>query len=232
MTKNKGIWYTGRVVFELSATTRPFPEYAMSQDILLIHENPDVIKHFQKEFGNNGTRITSIKASKALTKKSQDSDLFVVIAAEGDWDRELKILQKMKKDKQEFYAIVSSPSMLQKTVAQIHETALHLDLKNGSGNDPNPTPSDLPHEPKGHEPNLADLVEKKLTQFVQKIKSCEVKNLYSLLIKEFEKPLITLALKETKGNQIQAAQLLGVNRNTLRKKMKELKISAIKNKNS
>jgi DNA-binding protein Fis len=226
LTKNKGIWYTGRVVFEPIATTRPFPEYAMPQDILLIHENPDVIKHFQKEFGNNGTRITSMKASKALAKKNHDPDLFVVVAAEGDWARELKVLQKMKKDKQEFYAIVSSPLMLQKTVAQIHETALNF--KNGNGSEPSRSP-DLQQETKGHEPNLADLVEKKLTQFVQKIKNCEVKNLYSLLLREFEKPLITLALKETKGNQIQAAQLLGMNRNTLRKKMKELKISVVKN---
>jgi two-component system nitrogen regulation response regulator GlnG len=51
------------------------------------------------------------------------------------------------------------------------------------------------------------------------------RNLYSLLIKEIEKPLITLILKETHGNQIQAAQLLGMNRNTLRKKIKELKIN-------
>jgi two-component system nitrogen regulation response regulator GlnG len=201
----------------------------MSQDILLIQENPDLVKHFQKEFGNNGTRITPVKVSKALAKKTGDPDLFVVIAAEGDWAKELKILQKMKKEKEDFYAIVSSPSMLQKTVVQIHETALNLNLKNGKGHDPDANLADLQHESKGHEPNLADLVEKKLTQFVQKIKNCEVKNLYSLLIREFEKPLITLALKETKGNQIQAAQLLGMNRNTLRKKMKELKISVVKN---
>ena len=201
----------------------------MSQDILLIHENPDVVKHFQKEFGNNGTRITPVKMNKALAKKTEESDSFVVIAAEGDWTKELKILQKMKKEKEDFYAIVSSPSMLQKTVAQIHDTALNLNVKNG--NAPDRTLSDLQQESKGHEPNLADLVEKKLTQFVQKIKNCEVKNLYSLLIREFEKPLITLALKETEGNQIQAAQLLGMNRNTLRKKMKELKISVVKNKN-
>lgn len=226
------MWYTGRVVFNPSATTRPFPECAMPQDILLIHENPDVVKHFQKEFGNNGTRITSIKSSKALAKKSHDPDLLVVIAAEGDWTRELKILQKIKKEKEEFYAIVSSASMLQKTVAQIHETAHHLNSVNGNGGGWTLSPGAPEQETKGHEPNLADLVEKKLTQFVQKIKTCEVKNLYSLLIREFEKPLITLALKETKGNQIQAAQLLGMNRNTLRKKMKELKISVIKNKNS
>lgn len=204
----------------------------MSQDILLIHENPDLIKHFQKEFGNNGTRITSIKSSKALTQKKHDPDLLVVIAAEGDWTRELKILQKMKKEKDEFYAIVSSPSMLQKTAAQIHETALNLNSENENGGRLTSSPDALGQETKGHEPNLADLVEKKLTQFVQKIKNCEVKNLYSLLIREVEKPLINLALKETKGNQIQAAQLLGMNRNTLRKKMKELKISVIKNKNS
>jgi len=201
----------------------------MSQDILLIHENPDVVKHFQKEFGNNGTRITPVKSSKALAKKNHDADRLVVIAAEGDWTRELKILQKMKKEKDEFYAIVSSPSMLQKTVAQIHETAHHLNSANGNGGMTSSS-GDLEQETKGHEPNLADLVEKKLTQFVQKIKNCEVKNLYSLLIREFEKPLITLALKETEGNQIQAAQLLGMNRNTLRKKMKELKISVVKNK--
>ena len=40
-----------------------------------------------------------------------------------------------------------------------------------------------------------------------------------------ERPLIELALKETKGNQLQASQLLGMNRNTLRKKIGEFKIS-------
>jgi two-component system nitrogen regulation response regulator GlnG len=39
-----------------------------------------------------------------------------------------------------------------------------------------------------------------------------------------ERPLIALALKETNGNQIQAAQLLGMNRNTLRKKIVEHRI--------
>ncbi|MGH7231435.1 MAG: helix-turn-helix domain-containing protein, partial [Nitrospiraceae bacterium] len=50
------------------------------------------------------------------------------------------------------------------------------------------------------------------------------RNLHQMLISAVERPLITLALKETNGNQIQAAQLLGVNRNTLRKKITELRI--------
>jgi len=44
------------------------------------------------------------------------------------------------------------------------------------------------------------------------------------LITAIERPLITRALQETNGNQIQAAELLGLNRNTLRKKIKDLHI--------
>jgi two-component system nitrogen regulation response regulator GlnG len=45
-----------------------------------------------------------------------------------------------------------------------------------------------------------------------------------MLISAIERPLITKALQETKGNQIQAAELLGLNRNTLRKKIHDLHI--------
>ena len=41
---------------------------------------------------------------------------------------------------------------------------------------------------------------------------------------EFEKPLLEHALRETEGNQVRAAQLLGINRNTLRKKISDLAI--------
>ena len=49
-------------------------------------------------------------------------------------------------------------------------------------------------------------------------------NLYSKLIGEFEKPLISKTLEFCNGNQIKASAILGINRNTLRKKIKELKI--------
>jgi two-component system nitrogen regulation response regulator GlnG len=51
-----------------------------------------------------------------------------------------------------------------------------------------------------------------------------VENLYSLVIERVERPLIELTLKTTRGNQIRAAQILGINRNTLRKKIAELNI--------
>jgi len=47
---------------------------------------------------------------------------------------------------------------------------------------------------------------------------------YDRVVREVEKPLISLALEATRGNQIKAAQLLGLNRNTLRKKIRDLEL--------
>jgi two-component system, NtrC family, nitrogen regulation response regulator GlnG len=48
--------------------------------------------------------------------------------------------------------------------------------------------------------------------------------LYDRVLREVERPLIALTLGATRGNQVKAAQLLGLNRNTLRKKIRELDI--------
>ena len=48
--------------------------------------------------------------------------------------------------------------------------------------------------------------------------------LYHRILKEIEVPLLTAALAATRGNQIRAADLLGLNRNTLRKKIRDLDI--------
>jgi two-component system, NtrC family, nitrogen regulation response regulator GlnG len=49
--------------------------------------------------------------------------------------------------------------------------------------------------------------------------------LYDRVLAEFEQPLLLACLTATRGNQIRAAELLGLNRNTLRKKIRELGIS-------
>ncbi len=52
--------------------------------------------------------------------------------------------------------------------------------------------------------------------------------LYERVLREVERPLIELSLAATRGNQIRAAKLLGLNRNTLRKKIRDLDIQVIR----
>jgi two-component system nitrogen regulation response regulator GlnG len=52
--------------------------------------------------------------------------------------------------------------------------------------------------------------------------------LYHRILRDVEYPLISAALAATRGNQIKAAELLGVNRNTLRKKVRDLDVHVIR----
>jgi len=54
--------------------------------------------------------------------------------------------------------------------------------------------------------------------------------LYDRILKEVEMPLLTLTLAATRGNQLRAADLLGINRNTLRKKIRDLDIQVTRGK--
>jgi DNA-binding protein Fis len=45
------------------------------------------------------------------------------------------------------------------------------------------------------------------------------------VLSHVEKLLLTVVLKECRGNQVKSADILGINRNTLRKKMRELQIT-------
>ena len=55
-------------------------------------------------------------------------------------------------------------------------------------------------------------------------------DLHEFIVKEAEKPLIEMVLKKTRYNQSQAAMILGLNRNTLKKKMISLKLSNVRKK--
>lgn len=54
--------------------------------------------------------------------------------------------------------------------------------------------------------------------------------LYNRILQEVELPLIALSLAATRGNQLKTAELLGINRNTLRKKIKDLDIQVTRGK--
>ena len=52
--------------------------------------------------------------------------------------------------------------------------------------------------------------------------------LYDRILKEVERPLIVHTLQATRGNQLKASDVLGLNRNTLRKKIRELDIPVVR----
>ena len=52
--------------------------------------------------------------------------------------------------------------------------------------------------------------------------------LYQRILAEVEYPLVLASMTATRGNQIKAAELLGVNRNTLRKKIRDLGVNVYK----
>jgi DNA-binding NtrC family response regulator len=72
--------------------------------------------------------------------------------------------------------------------------------------------------------SIGKFVETRLKGFMRNIKRFENFNLYDMVIPEVERALILMVMKETQGNQIKAAKLLGINRNTLRSKIKKLGI--------
>ena len=78
--------------------------------------------------------------------------------------------------------------------------------------------------------SLEDYLEWKMGEFVKGMRNGSGRNLHPMLISAIERPLIARALQETNGNQIQAAELLGLNRNTLRKKIHDLHIPMKRNR--
>lgn len=77
--------------------------------------------------------------------------------------------------------------------------------------------------------SLMDSVEQHLEVYFSKFKGeLPPPGLYHRILREVEEPLVNAALAATRGNQIKAAELLGVNRNTLRKKIKDLDLRIIR----
>ena len=65
------------------------------------------------------------------------------------------------------------------------------------------------------------MVKNSIEQYFENLGGHKTINLYELVLKEVEVPLLTVVLEQTKNNQSKAAKILGLNRGTLRKKLKQ-----------
>jgi len=70
------------------------------------------------------------------------------------------------------------------------------------------------------EETLRDCVSRVLNNYFENLEGQETVDLYELVISEVEAPLMEAVMRETRNNQSKAATMLGLNRGTLRKKLK------------
>ena len=68
---------------------------------------------------------------------------------------------------------------------------------------------------------LSDLTEEALNSYFETLNGHQPNALYELVIGEVEKPLLRTVLDYADGNQSRAADILGINRGTLRKKLRQ-----------
>lgn len=96
------------------------------------------------------------------------------------------------------------------------------------------TPADFPElGVKGQtglsEDSLEALVCRKLESSLAQMNLSEMNNLYEMVLHQIERPLINIVLQKARCNQVRAAEILGINRNTLRKKIQALNIDVRRN---
>ncbi len=70
-----------------------------------------------------------------------------------------------------------------------------------------------------YQSSISSSVESSVRHYFELLAGEECTNLYPLILQEMEKPLLRVVLEYTKGNQSKSAQILGLNRGTLRKKL-------------
>ena len=71
---------------------------------------------------------------------------------------------------------------------------------------------------------LGDAVRRSLERYFRDLDGETPSAVYDMVLRIIEKPMIETVLRQAEGNQTSAAEMLGINRNTLRKKMQQLRI--------
>lgn len=69
------------------------------------------------------------------------------------------------------------------------------------------------------EQNLHDIVYNLVNKFLSENKGSSINDLYDMILQEVEPPLLQAVMEKKRGNQLQAAKLLGISRGTIRKKL-------------
>jgi DNA-binding protein Fis len=182
----------------------PVPSSAFT--LLVLTADLDVQTQFRQVF--KGATLTVVRDARALSKDptKRAFDAVIVECRPGEGIAESLPIPV---DPSRTLLITGSRAVLKKAAKMMQLMSQHAGhLLNG----------------KARDASLEGYLEMKMGDFVKGMRNGSARNLHPILISAVERPLITSALRETQGNQIQAAELLGLNRNTLRKKIVDLRI--------
>ncbi len=72
--------------------------------------------------------------------------------------------------------------------------------------------------------HIEECIRASLEQYFKDLRGAEPHSVHEMVMNTVEKPLLEVVLKHADGNQSKAAEWLGINRNTLRRRLTELKI--------
>ncbi len=81
-----------------------------------------------------------------------------------------------------------------------------------SGDIPTPAPAEISQ--------LSHAVKHSIRRYLYELDGTQPNDMYDLVLRQIERPLFEAILEHTKGNQSRAAEILGLNRGTLRKKLR------------
>ncbi len=163
---------------------------------------PDLVQHFLVEASKDGLAVKTFDAGAMAALK------------EDEWRGNVRELENLVRRVAALYSEDIIPASVVDHELKRSATAGMADTEATAG------PS---------QETLSEAVERHLKIFFDRHEDdLPASGLYDRILHEVERPLIELSLRATHGNQIKAADLLGINRNTLRKKIKELGIEVIK----
>ncbi|MDR4467100.1 MAG: hypothetical protein MRJ68_02240 [Nitrospira sp.] len=174
-------------------------------NILVLTADTTIQKQVRQIFED--ASITVARDTTTIQKESPKSN-FDIVVVESRRDQGQTTEPEHCLDPSRTLFIKGSRAVLRKTLKMIH--AMNA--------------SNYLHPNKAGDGSLESYLEVKMGEFVKGMRNGSARNLHPILLAAVERPLITSALKETRGNQIRAAELLGLNRNTLRKKIVDLHI--------
>ena len=76
--------------------------------------------------------------------------------------------------------------------------------------------------------DIADSIHRTLDQYFRDLDGEKPAAIYDMVIRNVERPMLEFVLRQANGNQTVAAEMLGINRNTLRKKIRDLDIPVMR----